>query len=325
MKVLKESYTQQEIMDFAEEVFQAYRNLRSTIYTYETSVEGIENLERNARIARTELEELWRTTLRDILDDTQEQFETEEEKRESLDEAARGRYVGSGYIDVDAVPDVFDYDDEIHDRLGEEECDFYKKGQNDYAAVFSDGYERDVPREYAIITSEPQKGRKLPFAFVAVNHPIIPLGTKKNGEVKFGSNLSSVDSVRIDPVGTVEDHSFFGPSGWKNWMGTGGNISRWCQALGVDMKNLAEVRLGDRYVLFTLKDGSQVAGEDIKGVSYYVSRDFKPVSLHGVIEALYDSSKEVIPSWNKSAYHGTLGYVKTSNPLLQSAEFIREE
>lgn len=82
MKVLKESYTQQEIMDFAEEVFQAYRNLRSTIYTYETSVEGIENLERNARIARTELEELWRTTLNDIVEDTQEYFEPEEEEEE---------------------------------------------------------------------------------------------------------------------------------------------------------------------------------------------------------------------------------------------------
>lgn len=79
---LKEEYSPQEILEKSEEVFLAYQKLRTAIYAYETSVEGIERLERDARIARTELEELWRTTLNDIIDDTQEYFESDEEEEE---------------------------------------------------------------------------------------------------------------------------------------------------------------------------------------------------------------------------------------------------
>ena len=79
---LKEEYSPQEILDRTDELFLAYQNLRSAIYVYETSVEGIEELERNAQLARVELEEYFDARLSGVIDDTQEYFATEEEEEE---------------------------------------------------------------------------------------------------------------------------------------------------------------------------------------------------------------------------------------------------
>lgn len=79
---LKEEYSPQEILDRTDELFLAYQNLRSAIYVYETSVEGIEELERNAQLARVELEEYFDSRLSGVIDDTQEYFATEEEEEE---------------------------------------------------------------------------------------------------------------------------------------------------------------------------------------------------------------------------------------------------
>lgn len=82
MKVLREGYTPQEIMDRAEDVQSAYLKLREAIYVFGTSVEEIETLGRDAHIAAVELEELWKTTLNDIIEDTKDYFAPKEEEEE---------------------------------------------------------------------------------------------------------------------------------------------------------------------------------------------------------------------------------------------------
>ena len=82
MKLIKESYTPKEILDRSQDVAIAYQELRTALYVYETSVEEIENLKRNAKIATTELEELWDSSIKDIIADTEDTLLQKAEEEE---------------------------------------------------------------------------------------------------------------------------------------------------------------------------------------------------------------------------------------------------
>lgn len=77
MKVLKESYTKEEIDMYAKEVIDAYHDLRTSLYTYWTAVENSDK-ELDAKLAVTELEEFFDDRLAEIVpttDNSEEDYE----------------------------------------------------------------------------------------------------------------------------------------------------------------------------------------------------------------------------------------------------------